>query len=53
MFDRLSLHLLESCVQDEAEVTAEDMEAYRVTKARADDPMNAMAASASNGYDMV
>lgn len=40
-------------VQSEEEVTAEEMEAYRIKKARADDPMNAMVASASNGYDMV
>ena len=39
--------------QAEDEVTAEEMEAYRIKKARADDPMNDMAASASTGYAMV
>ncbi len=37
------------------EVTAEEMEAYRMTKARAEDPMNAFKQQpvAADGYDLV
>ena len=37
------------------EVTAEEMEAYRMTKARAEDPMNAYKQQpvAADGYDLV
>ncbi len=37
------------------EVTAEEMEAYRMTKARAEDPMNAFKQQpvVADGYDLV
>ena len=36
-----------------AGVTDEDMEAYRLRKARADDPLAQTAGTAQNGYDFV
>ncbi len=41
------------CCEQSDEVTAEEMEAYRMPKARAEDPMNAFKSGAADGYDLV
>ncbi len=38
---------------DDAEPTPEEMEAYRLKRARADDPFAQMGGSGSAGYDLV
>jgi pre-mRNA-processing factor SLU7 len=40
-------------MRDTGEMTAEEMEAYRIKKARGDDPLAQMANGATNGYDYV